>query len=94
MKQPAVYMMANKRNGTIYTGVTSDLPRRGHEHRTGMPGFTARYGCRLLVYAEFHANMATAITREKQIKAGSRMKKIQLIESINPDWKDLYETIL
>jgi putative endonuclease len=91
MKNPAVYIMANKRNGTIYTGVTSNLSRRVWEHReTLVPGFTARYGCKLLVWFEFYETMAAAIGREKQIKAGSRKNKLALIEANNPSWRDLY----
>ena len=94
MKNPAVYIMANKRNGTIYTGVTSNLSRRVWEHREALvPGFTARYGCKLLVWFEFHEAMSTAIGREKQIKAGSRKKKLALIEANNPSWRDLYSTL-
>jgi len=95
MKAPAVYIMANKRNGTLYTGVTSDLSRRVYQHRHGVSeGFADRYGCKMLVYFEAHEEMSTAIAREKQIKAGSRRKKLALIEGMNPDWKDLYEQIL
>lgn len=87
--------MTNKRNGTLYTGVTSNLPNRVHEHKDGVvPGFTKSYGCKLLVYYEVHGSMDNAIVREKQIKAGSRKKKLTLIESINPDWNDLFEDIL
>ncbi len=94
MRDPAVYIMANKRNGTIYTGVTSNLSRRGWEHREGMiSGFTARYGCKLLVWFEFHETMSGAISREKQIKAGSRKKKLTLIEAENPAWRDRYEDL-
>ena len=72
MKQPAVYIMASKRNGTLYTGVTSDLVQRGWQHRNGViDGFTKRYGCKLLVWFEPGATMHAAITREKQIKTGS-----------------------
>ncbi|MDJ0641701.1 MAG: GIY-YIG nuclease family protein [Erythrobacter sp.] len=89
--QPAVYMMANRKNGTIYTGVTSDLPKRAWEHRQGqIDGFTKRYGCKLLVWFEFHSTMESAIEREKQIKGGSRKKKTGLIEAENPDWFDLF----
>ena len=91
MRNPAVYIMANTRNGTIYTGVISNLSRRAWEHREGMvPGFTALYGCKLLVWYEFHETMPSAIGREKQIKAGSRKKKLALIEASNPAWRDLY----
>jgi putative endonuclease len=87
--------MANQRNGTIYVGVTSDLVARAYAHRTGAAGgFTARYGCRILAYFELHPDMAAAITREKQIKAGSRARKLALIESQNPTWRDLYQDIL
>ena len=89
--QPAVYMMASRRNGTIYVGVTSDLVRRAWEHRTGaVPGFASRYGCVLLVWFELAGSMEGAILREKQIKAGSRARKLALIEAMNPGWRDLY----
>jgi putative endonuclease len=91
VKQPAVYIMANRRNGTLYTGVTSNLPQRAHSHRQGLlAGFTKRYGCKLLVYYEFFEDMPMAIAREKQIKSGSRKDKVALIEFINPTWRDLY----
>jgi putative endonuclease len=93
--QPFVYIMANKRNGTLYTGVTSNLPRRTYDHRTGLvKGFTSRYGCKLLVWFEPHASMLDAIAREKQIKNGSRRAKLVLIEAMNPDWRDLYEDLV
>ena len=94
MKEPAVYIMANRRNGTLYTGVTSDLVTRIWQHRNGSVGFTARYGCKQLVWFELHGEMDHAILREKQIKAGSRMKKVALIETINPSWADLYDSIV
>jgi len=91
MKQPAVYIVTSGRNGTLYTGVTSNLARRAWEHREGIiPGFTARYGCKLLVWYELHVDMAAAIAREKQIKGGSRRGKLALIETLNPEWRDLY----
>jgi putative endonuclease len=94
VKQPFVYIMANKRNGTLYTGVTSHLPQRAHQHRDGLiPGFTDRYGCKLLVWYEPHDEMAAALAREKQIKAGSRRKKLALIEAMNPTWRDLYDDL-
>ena len=94
MKQPAVYIMASKRNGTLYTGVTSSLLHRAWQHREGLTGgFTARYGCKLLVWYELHASTPDAIRREKQIKAGSRADKLKLIEAMNPDWRDLFEDI-
>jgi putative endonuclease len=89
--QPAVYIVASKRNGTIYTGVTSNLPKRIGQHREGVvEGFTRRHGCKLLVWFELHATMEYAILREKQIKAGSRPRKLALIEAGNPTWRDLY----
>jgi len=94
MKQPAIYIMTNKRNGTLYTGVTSNLVRRVYEHKNkATEGFTSRYNCVLLVYYELYDEMYDAITREKQLKGGSRKKKILLIEKLNPLWKDLYGTI-
>ncbi|MEM7650535.1 MAG: GIY-YIG nuclease family protein [Pseudomonadota bacterium] len=94
MKLPAIYILTNKKNGTLYTGVTSDLPKRIYEHKNEITdGFTAKYGCKTLVYYEAFDDMQNAILREKQIKGGSRKKKIKLIESLNPNWQDLYETI-
>ena len=94
MKQPCVYIMASQRHGTLYTGVTSNLPRRAFEHREGlMKGFSAKYGCKILVWYEVHETMIAAIAREKQIKAGSRAKKVALIEGLNPVWKDLFESL-
>ena len=94
MKQPAVYIMASRQNGTLYVGVTSDLPKRAVQHRDGLvPGFTARYGCKLLVWYEVYDDMPNAIAREKQIKGGSRRDKLELIEKINPDWRDLFEDL-
>ena len=95
MKQPAVYIMTNRRNGTLYTGVTSDLPQRVFQHREGVKkGFTSKYGCKTLVYYETCDEMPSAIAREKQIKAGSRRKKLALIEAMNPTWKDLFDEIV
>jgi putative endonuclease len=95
MKQPCVYMMASKRNGTLYAGVTSDLPKRAFEHRDGVvKGFSKKYDCKMLVWYEVHETMIGAITREKQIKAGSRAKKLELIEATNPEWSDLYERLI
>ncbi|SIR06226.1 putative endonuclease [Acidiphilium rubrum] len=89
-RQPAVYMMANRRNGTIYVGVTSDLVRRVAQHRGGEgSGFTARYGCRMLVWFEMWGSMEGAIAREKRLKTGSRRGKLALIEAGNPEWEDL-----
>jgi putative endonuclease len=87
--------MANKRNGTLYTGVTSDLPQRAWQHREGVAdGFTKRYGCKLLVWFERHSTMESAILREKQIKAGSRKAKLALIEGFNSNWCDLFDDIV
>jgi putative endonuclease len=94
MKSAAIYIVCNKRNGTLYTGVTSNLIQRGYQHKTRViKGFSTKYNCTLLIYYEVFEDMASAITREKQIKAGSRKKKIELIEKMNPEWKDLYEEI-
>ena len=94
MKQPAVYIIASKRNGTVYAGVTSNLVQRAWQHREGLAdGFTKRYGCKLLVWFEMAETMESAIAREKQIKGGSRPKKLALIEALNPDWDDLYPSI-
>ena len=80
--------------GTLYTGVTSNLAERVFRHRQGLtPGFTSRYGCNRLVFYEKYERMDEAIAREKQIKGGSRGRKISLVEAINPEWKDLYETL-
>jgi len=92
--QPAVYIMANHRNGTIYVGVTSDLVQRAWQHREGaIDGFTKKYGCKRLVWFELCGDMEKAILREKQLKSGSRAKKVALIESGNADWSDLFDTI-
>ncbi|MEP3051358.1 MAG: GIY-YIG nuclease family protein [Erythrobacter sp.] len=93
-KQPCVYIMASKRNGTLYTGVTSDLPKRAWQHREGLvTGFTKKYGCKLLVWYEAHEIIESAIVREKQIKAGNRKTKLSLVEGENPCWNDLFEDI-
>ena len=95
MKQPAVYIMASRRNGTLYTGVTSDLVKRVYEHRNSLtPGFTKRYGVRTLVWYELHGDMAAAISREKAIKEWKRRWKLHLIETTNPQWRDLYPEIV
>ena len=81
MREPAVYIMSNQKNGTLYTGVTSDLIKRVYEHKHSLvEGFTKKYACKMLVFYEMHGNMITAITKEKAIKAGSRKKKLQLID--------------
>lgn len=92
---PTVYIVANRKNGALYTGVTSDLAGRIYQHKQGeIKGFTAKYGCKSLVFYEVHSTMENAILREKQIKGGSRRSKVELINQSNPDWKDLYGTIL
>jgi putative endonuclease len=93
-KQPCVYILASARNGTLYVGVTSDVVKRGWEHRNGLvDGFTKKYSIHMLVYFEMHENMLAAITREKQIKKWNRAWKIRLIERGNPDWRDLWPEI-
>jgi putative endonuclease len=92
--RPCVYILANKRNGTLYVGVTTDLSRRVWEHKTGaIDGFTKRYAIHTLVYAEFHHTMEAAILREKRLKTWRRAWKIALIEQTNLTWRDLYEEI-
>ena len=86
-----VYIMASKRNGTLYTGVTTDLEGRAFQHREGLlPGFTQQYGCKILVWYEEHGDVRDAIQREKSIKRYRRQWKLNLIEEMNPDWNDLY----
>ena len=93
-KIPCVYILSNPRNTVLYTGVTSNLKNRIWQHKQKLvPGFTSRYNCRKLIYFEVFEEMTDAIAREKQIKGGSRKKKEQLINSINPEWKDLYDEI-
>lgn len=95
MKEPAIYIMANKKNGTLYTGITSDIIQRVYQHKEGiLKGFTHQYDCKMLVYYELHESIISAIEREKKIKAGSRKSKIQLIESLNPRWQDLYRDVI
>ena len=94
-KQPAVYILASERNGTLYVGVTSSLRHRIHQHREGLvEGFTKRYNVKQLVWFEFHADMPSAIAREKAIKAWKRAWKIELIEASNQFWRDLFEDIV
>ncbi len=94
-KQPAVYILASKRNGTLYVGVTSDLVKRVWGHRNDIvEGFTKRYGVHQLVWYEMHEGMESAIVREKQLKEWKRKWKLELIERTNPNWKDLYSTIV
>ena len=94
-KQPAVYILASKRNGTLYIGVTSNLVKRIWEHRNNLvEGFTERYGVHNLVWCEPHENMESAIQREKGLKEWKRRWKMRLIESGNPNWEDLYHTLV
>jgi putative endonuclease len=91
MKQYFVYILASKRNGTLYIGVTSDLIRRVYEHKNDLvDGFTKKYGVRALVYFDSTNDAYAAITREKQLKKWNRAWKIRIIEEKNPEWKDLY----
>jgi putative endonuclease len=94
-RSPAVYILASKRNGTLYTGVTSDLVKRVWEHKNDLvEGFTRKYGVHTLVYFEMHHEMAEAIQREKQLKKWNRAWKIELIEKTNPGWRDLWQEIV
>ena len=95
MKTPCVYILASKQNGTLYVGVTSNLARRIWEHKNDrVEGFTKRYGVHKLVWYEAHAAMASAIAREKAIKAWNRAWKIDAIEASNPEWTDLYDELV
>ena len=95
MKQPAVYILASQRNGTLYIGVTSDLVQRIWQHKNDVvEGFTKKYGVHLLVYYELHDDMENAILREKRLKKWNRDWKLRLIEEKNPDWNDLYPSII
>jgi putative endonuclease len=94
IKQPAVYMLASERNGTLYIGVTSDLVKRIWEHKNNLvDGFTKRYNIHRLVWYELHGSMDSAIEREKRLKEWKRAWKLKLIEGFNPGWQDLYDTI-
>lgn len=94
MSQPAVYLLASRRNGTLYCGSTWDLIRRVWEHREGVGSrFTARYAVRLLVWYEFYGEIGAAYQRERQIKEWNRAWKIELIERDNPTWRDLYDEL-
>ena len=95
MKQPTVYILASQRNGALYIGVTSDLTKRIWQHRHApADGFTKQYAIHMLVHYELHQDMRSAITREKQLKKWNRAWKLRLIESTNPDWIDLYDSII
>ena len=93
-KQYYVYIMTNTHNTVLYTGMTNDLQRRAYEHRTGQgSGFTSRYNAKKLVWYQVCEDVNSAIAREKQIKGGSRKKKIDLVERMNPEWRDLYDEL-
>ena len=93
-KRGYVYIMASRRNGTLYIGVTSDLAKRVWEHREGrIDGFTKRYGCKVLVWFSVFGSLESAIRREKQMKEWQRAWKLRVIEEMNPDWNDLFESI-
>lgn len=95
MKQPAVYILASERNGTLYTGVTSNLIQRVAQHKNDViSGFSKRYNCKMLVFYEIHETMESAILREKALKGSSRKRKVNLIQKQNFLWKDLYNDIL
>lgn len=94
-KQYYIYILTNKKNSVLYVGITNDLVRRTYEHKSKLSdGFTKKYNVDRLVYYETCANSLSAIAREKQIKAGSRKKKVLLIESMNIEWLDLYSSIV
>lgn len=94
-KQYYVYILANKRNGTLYTGITNDLVKKVYEHKNNLvEGFTKKYNIHMLVYYESTQNIMSAITKEKQIKAWKRTWKLNLIEKMNPDCNDLYDKII
>ena len=94
-KQPCVYILASKQNGTLYIGVTSNLIQRVYQHKHNMiDGFTEKYRVHSLVYYELHGTMEAAITREKQLKKWQRQWKMALIEKDNRDWRDLYDELV
>jgi putative endonuclease len=94
VKSYYVYILASRKNGTLYIGVTNSLVRRVHEHKCGeVPGFTKRYGVDRLVYYETFANVYDALTAEKRLKVWKRQWKIELIEECNPEWRDLYDIL-
>ncbi len=93
-KQPCVYLLANRRNGTLYAGVTSSLVKRVWEHKNNfVEGFSKRYGAHMLVWYEMHETMESAILREKQIKKWRREWKINVIQAMNPEWCDLSDQL-
>ena len=94
MKQPAVYILASERNGTLYIGVTSNLPQRIWQHREGLvEGFTNRYSVKMLVWYEMHESIESAIMREKALKKWRREWKLELIEQSNAQWRDLWDAV-
>ena len=95
MKSGCVYIMANKRNGTIYLGVTSNLPQRIVQHRDELiEGFTKKHDCKILVWYEAHGDLQNARQRELQMKKWNRLWKLRVIEEMNPDWNDLFESLI
>jgi putative endonuclease len=95
VRQPAVYILASRRNGTLYVGVTSNLVKRVWEHKNDLvEGFTKKYAVHQLVWYELHDTMESAIRREKAVKEWKRLWKIGTIEQFNPGWSDLYESLL
>ena len=94
MKEGWLYLLASKRNGTLYLGVTSDMPRRIWEHREGLiDGFSRKYGCKLLVWFAHYPNIHDARVRDAQMKKWKRAWKLELIEENNPDWRDLWDDL-
>ncbi|WP_404355984.1 GIY-YIG nuclease family protein [Methylotuvimicrobium sp. KM1] len=94
-KEPCVYILANNKNGTLYVGVTSNLVQRVYQHRESqVEGFTKRYGIHQLVWYELHETMESAILKEKRLKTWERAAKIRLIESTNPNWQDLWSSLV
>jgi len=95
VKQPCVYILASRRNGTLYIGVTSDLIKRVYQHKNNLvEGFTKRYDVHMLVWFEIHATMESAIQRETALKSWKRQWKLRLIEESNAEWRDLYEELV
>jgi putative endonuclease len=95
MRHGIIYIMTNRRNGTLYVGVTSNLPRRAYEHRQGLiDGFTKEHGLKILVYYEQFDSISDALQRESNIKHWPRAWKVRLIHGVNPEWEDLYDTLI
>jgi putative endonuclease len=94
-RQPCVYILTNQRNGTLYVGVTSDLRKRVWQHKNKVvSGFSQKYATDMLVWYELHESMVSAIQREKAVKFWKRRLKLEVIEAMNPDWRDLYDDLL